>query len=107
MSVVITGAFGRAIKKAGGSIVYNRSSMMEPPNWRATTESYFKQLQDRITHAVEEVDGEHFREDSWIREGGGGGRTRVLEEGKVFEKAGVNFSSVYGNLPGEFAAKIP
>jgi coproporphyrinogen III oxidase len=76
-------------------------------SWREKTEAYFKRLQDRITRAVEEIDGTAFREDDWTREGGGGGRTRVLEGGRIFEKAGVNFSSVHGNLPEQFAAKIP
>lgn len=75
--------------------------------WREKTGLYFKDLQDRITRAVEELDGRPFREDLWSREGGGGGRTRILEEGRVFEKAGVNFSSVHGALPEQFAAKIP
>ena len=81
--------------------------MMKRTSWRENAESYFRQLQDRISRAIEELDGGRFREDAWERAGGGGGRTRVLEEGKVFEKAGVNFSSVYGNLPEQFAAKIP
>jgi len=76
-------------------------------NWREKTEDYFKQLQDRITRALEELDGTSFRQDTWTREGGGGGCTRVLEQGRVFEKAGVNFSSVHGKLPEEFATKIP
>src|SRR5262245_38868291 len=76
-------------------------------SWRERTETYFRELQDRITRAIEDLDGTSFREDLWSREGGGGGRTRVLEEGKVFEKAGVNFSSVQGNLPEQFASKIP
>src|ERR1051326_8573077 len=76
-------------------------------NWRLATENYFTELQDRITRSIEELDGTSFREDAWSREGGGGGRTRVLEEGHVFEKAGVNFSSVHGNLPEQFASKIP
>jgi coproporphyrinogen III oxidase len=76
-------------------------------SWREKIEAYFTKLQDRITTAIEELDGNVFREDTWTREGGGGGRTRVLEEGRVFEKAGVNFSSVHGNLPEQFAAKIP
>jgi coproporphyrinogen III oxidase len=76
-------------------------------NWRETTENYFKELQDRIVRAIEDLDGQAFREDTWSREGGGGGRTRVLEGGKIFEKAGVNFSSVHGGLPEQFAAKIP
>jgi coproporphyrinogen III oxidase len=81
--------------------------MSETTNWRAHTESYFRELQDRISRSIEELDGTRFREDNWQREGGGGGRTRILEQGVVFEKAGVNFSSVHGNLPEEFAAKIP
>jgi coproporphyrinogen III oxidase len=76
-------------------------------SWRERAETYFKDLQDRISGAVETLDGKSFREDAWSREGGGGGRTRVLEDGRVFEKAGVNFSSVHGNLPQEFASKIP
>src|SRR5262245_32456686 len=76
-------------------------------SWREKIEASFTKLQDRITNAIEELDGNVFREDTWMREGGGGGRTRVLEEGRVFEKAGVNFSSVHGNLPEQFAAKIP
>src|SRR5690349_107686 len=75
--------------------------------WQEKSESYFKSLQDKISGAIETLDGTRFREDAWSREGGGGGRTRVLEQGNVFEKAGVNFSSVHGNLPEEFAAKIP
>lgn len=76
-------------------------------SWREKAESYFQDLQDRISRAIEEIDGSRFREDKWSREGGGGGRTRVLEEGSVFEKAGVNYSSVHGALPEQFAAKIP
>src|SRR5262245_8010817 len=76
-------------------------------SWQEKTESYFKELQDRITRSVQELDGNSFREDNWMRDGGGGGRTRILEEGLIFEKAGVNFSSVHGDLPEQFAAKIP
>jgi coproporphyrinogen III oxidase len=76
-------------------------------NWRDRTSERFRELQDQIVHSIEQLDGMRFREDAWSREGGGGGRTRVLEGGNVFEKAGVNFSSVFGNLPEEFAAKIP
>ena len=46
--------------------------------WRARAETHFKELQDRITRAIEELDGETFREDVWAREGGGGGHgTRI------------------------------
>ena len=75
--------------------------------WRERTEAYFKGLQERICGTLAALDGQSFREDLWSREGGGGGRTRVIENGGVFEKAGVNFSSVSGDLPQEFADKIP
>ncbi len=62
--------------------------------------SYIQQLQDSITSRLEEIDGEaKFREDLWEREEGGGGRTRVIENGAVFEKGGVNISAVHGPLP--------
>lgn len=61
---------------------------------------YIQQLQDTITSKLEEVDGvAKFREDLWDRPGGGGGRTRVIENGAVFEKGGVNISAVHGHLP--------
>jgi coproporphyrinogen III oxidase len=69
--------------------------------------TYFQQLQDRIVAALERLDGSRFREDSWQRPGGGGGRSRVLSEGGLFEKAGVNFSDVYGTLRPEMAASLP
>src|ERR1700733_2394203 len=69
---------------------------------------YFRSLQDRIVAALEELDaGGRFREDRWDREGGGGGRSRVLTEGNVFEKAGVNFSDVQGEMTEEFARQVP
>lgn len=45
------------------------------------------------------MDGTPFRQDTWKREGGGGGVTRVLQNGNVWEKAGVNVSVVYGTMP--------
>jgi coproporphyrinogen III oxidase len=68
---------------------------------------YFRGLQDRIVTALEAIDGQRFREDSWERTGGGGGRSRVLMEGGVFEKAGVNFSDVHGEFSEEFAKQVP
>ena len=62
--------------------------------------NYIIELQDRISIKLEEVDGKgQFHEDAWERPGGGGGRTRVLEDGNVFEKAGVNISAINGSLP--------
>ncbi len=61
---------------------------------------YVHDLQEEICQALEELDGKaRFKEDDWEREGGGGGRTRVIEKGGVFEKGGVNVSTVYGELP--------
>ncbi len=61
--------------------------------------TYIEELQDQITSKLEEVDGKAtFREDKWEREEGGGGRTRVIENGNVFEKGGVNISAVHGPL---------
>ncbi|MCM8569576.1 oxygen-dependent coproporphyrinogen oxidase [Gramella jeungdoensis] len=60
---------------------------------------YIENLQDKITSKLEEIDGKaKFQEDIWKREEGGGGRTRVIEDGNVFEKGGVNISAVYGPL---------
>ena len=62
--------------------------------------NYIHQLQDQICLGLEAVDGlVKFREDLWKRPEGGGGRTRVIENGNVFEKGGVNVSAVHGKLP--------
>ena len=61
---------------------------------------YIQQLQDSITHKLETIDGKaKFKEDLWERPEGGGGRTREIQEGNVFEKGGVNISAVHGALP--------
>ncbi len=66
---------------------------------RERFQNYIEDLQDRITSKLEEIDGTaKFREDLWKREEGGGGRTRVIEDGSVFEKGGVNISAVHGPL---------
>jgi coproporphyrinogen III oxidase len=71
--------------------------------------AYLLDLQDRICAEVAAEDGgQGFREDAWQRPEGGGGRTRVLESGAVFEKAGVNFSEVSGErLPPSATAQRP
>ena len=61
---------------------------------------YIQTLQDQICKGLEDIDGvAKFREDIWDRPEGGGGRTRVIENGAVFEKGGVNISAVHGKLP--------
>ncbi|RLU03138.1 MAG: oxygen-dependent coproporphyrinogen oxidase [Ketobacter sp.] len=75
-----------------------------------TVKQYLLSLQDDICRqlAKEESSGQPFLEDSWEREQGGGGRSRVLEGGAVFEKAGVNFSHVFGDgLPKSATAHRP
>lgn len=81
---------------------------MENPN-SEVVKSYLLQLQDEICAALEAEDGEgRFRQDAWERPQGGGGRTRVLEDGAVIEKAGVNFSHVFGDkLPPSASARRP
>lgn len=60
---------------------------------------YFKGLQDSICRGIEAVDGgSRFKEDNWKRKEGGGGRSRVIVNGNILEKAGVNFSAVFGPL---------
>jgi coproporphyrinogen III oxidase len=75
----------------------------------AAVRAYLLGLQDRICAAIEAEDGEErFREESWERAEGGGGRSRVLAEGKVFEQAGVGFSHVFGpGLPASATAHRP
>ena len=63
----------------------------------ATVAGFLRGLQQDIVDALEEIDGEgRFRSDAWDRPGGGGGDTRILAAGKVFEQGGVNFSHVHG-----------
>jgi coproporphyrinogen III oxidase len=70
---------------------------------------YLTGLQDRICRSLEAADGSaRFREDHWERAEGGGGRSRILEGGAVFEKAGVGFSHVFGSkLPPSATASRP
>ncbi|PSS11069.1 Oxygen-dependent coproporphyrinogen-III oxidase [Actinidia chinensis var. chinensis] len=69
---------------------------------RARFEKMIREAQDHVCSAIEAVDGNGmFKEDVWSRPGGGGGMSRVLQDGAVFEKAGVNVSVVYGVMPPE------
>lgn len=75
----------------------------------AQVKAFLLQLQDQICRGLEQADGEgHFVEDAWVREGGGGGRTRVLRQGTVIEQGGVNFSHVHGDaMPASATAHRP
>jgi coproporphyrinogen III oxidase len=70
--------------------------------------AFFRQLQLDICARLETLDGTaRFVEDPWERDGGGGGRTRVISGGALFEKGGVNWSDVQGELPEDFARQLP
>jgi len=91
------------------------STFTESPNFPVASSNkirvrqFMQSLQDEISQALEQLDGVgKFREDSWVREEGGGGRSRVLTDGHIFEQAGVNFSEVWGSgLPHSILAQRP
>lgn len=65
-----------------------------------TIAAEYQKIQDEICLALEQLDGKSkFVEELWDREGGGGGRTRIIQQGDIIEKGGVNFSAVHGKLP--------
>lgn len=67
---------------------------------REQIEVDYRTIQDEICAGLEALDGTgRFKEELWQREGGGGGRTRIILNGDVLEKGGVNFSAVHGQLP--------
>ncbi|MRT91367.1 oxygen-dependent coproporphyrinogen oxidase [Ancylomarina sp. 16SWW S1-10-2] len=68
---------------------------------------HFRSLQDTITKTIENTDDfAKFKEDNWARKEGGGGRSRVLVNGRIIEKGGVNFSAVFGTLPDKIKKKL-
>lgn len=70
-------------------------------------EKYIADLQNSICQSIEKIDGkEKFKEDVWTREGGGGGVTRVISNGAVFEKGGVNRSAVFGEVTPALAVQL-
>jgi coproporphyrinogen III oxidase len=74
----------------------------------ARVKAYFTGLQDRIVSVLEALDGGTFRRDAWTRDEGGGGVSRLIEDGALFERGGVNFSHVMGrNLPPSASAGRP
>jgi coproporphyrinogen III oxidase len=74
----------------------------------AAVQEYFTGLQERIVAALETLDGGKFRRDAWTRAEGGGGVSRLIEEGALFERGGVNFSRVQGaSLPASATAARP
>jgi coproporphyrinogen III oxidase len=82
---------------------------MPPTDSRSRVKEFVKGLQEQICQGLEEIDGKaRFHEDNWEREEGGGGRTRVIRDGGVFEQGGVNFSEVWGDsLPPSILVQRP
>lgn len=68
---------------------------------------YFKNLQDEISNELSRVNQQTYRRDLWQRQEGGGGDTRIFDDGVLLEKGGVNFSEVYGEFTPEFAKSMP
>ena len=76
------------------------------------TSSWFKTLQDSICHSISELEKNKikFESTTWKRDQNkdeGGGEYRILKDGRIFDKVGVNFSKVYGRFPKEFQKNIP
>lgn len=82
-----------------------RNAMAEAGVREAMT-AVVRRVQDAICRAVEKLEERPFREEEWERPEGGGGITRVLQDGQVFEKAGVNVSVVHGTLGAEAASTM-
>jgi len=101
----------RTDTRARRSIIHAPSASKSriPVDSLAVVETYLRDLQDRICTALERVDGgARFVADEWMRSEGGGGRSRVLKDGAVFEQGGVNFSRVEGKtLPPSATAHRP
>ncbi|MBE9077913.1 oxygen-dependent coproporphyrinogen oxidase [Romeria aff. gracilis LEGE 07310] len=85
------------------------NALHPPHDSRQRVSQAFKQLQDQICRRLEALDGSgSFQEDSWERPEGGGGRSRVMKQGEIFEQGGVGFSEVWGdNLPPSILVKRP
>jgi coproporphyrinogen III oxidase len=81
------------------NLLKRESGVNDSSPMRLRMEAFIKQKQTEIREALEKLDGKKFKIDEWERPKGGGGISCVLQDGNVFEKAGVNTSVVYGVLP--------
>ena len=80
-------------------VTKRRTKITRRSPMRLRMEALIQEHQNRIVFALENIDGKQFRRDEWARSHGGGGVSCVLQDGNIFEKAGVNTSVVYGELP--------
>ncbi|OUL25674.1 coproporphyrinogen III oxidase [Nostoc sp. RF31YmG] len=85
------------------------SKSLPPVDAKARVSQFMQQLQDSICQGLQQLDQSGtFQEDTWERPEGGGGRSRVLRDGAIFEQGGVNFSEVWGaHLPSSILAQRP
>ena len=85
------------------------SQSLPPKNSKAIVSRFMQNLQSQICNSLEALDGTgKFKEDSWERPEGGGGRSRILQNGTIFEQGGVNFSEVWGShLPASILSRRP
>lgn len=111
-SVALRSRSRPAVMAAGGPSWTDHVPVKEKPStlvregdseesMRTRFEAMIRKAQDDICAQVSALDGGTFHEDAWVRDNGGGGISRVLQGGNVFEKAGVNVSVVYGTMPPE------
>ena len=75
-------------------------------NQQKLAEKWFKELRNQMVGAIQKVDGSTFQEKEWQRPGGGGGLMSLLK-GEIFEKVGVNISTVHGEFSEEFRNNMP
>lgn len=83
--------------------------LLPPADSRQRISQFFQELQDEICQGLTQLDGAaEFQQDAWTRPEGGGGRSRVMREGGIFEQGGVNFSEVWGkHLPPSILVQRP
>jgi len=75
-------------------------------NQQTQAENWFRELRNQMVGAIQKVDGSNFEEKEWQRPGGGGGKMSILK-GEIFEKVGVNISTVHGEFSKEFRGSMP
>jgi coproporphyrinogen III oxidase len=75
-------------------------------NQQIKAENWFRELRNQMVGSIQKVEGSTFEEKEWQRPGGGGGRMSILK-GEIFEKVGVNISTVHGEFSEEFRGSMP
>ena len=75
-------------------------------NQQNQAENWFRELRNQMVGSIQKVEGSTFEEKEWQRPGGGGGKMSILK-GKIFEKVGVNISTVHGEFSEEFRGSMP